>query len=330
MIIGDMKVLHKTEYKHHHQYYLVECVICGKQREVSLPNLKRRGNTHSEHTCREGYLKAYIGNRYGDYEVIGYDDSTNKLVLQCTCCGNQYKCYLSGLSPKQHNASTCGYSYYQSKLNIRYGDFITQTYLGVNSYHKYICKCIYCGREREIRLTDLEKGKFTHIHCSDLLPKDAVYKTLQQRYQNILARCNKPNHSSYKYYGAKGIKCEFNSFIDFYDTYSEAINSNLNLTFDRIDVSGNYSIENLRLVDYKVQQSNKTTTRYFLAFKDEEKVLCNNAMEFGRYANINGRSVGNCLRGNSKTSGGWQFINLTLEDFSKLLNDRSVTTKLIV
>lgn len=325
-----MKVLHKTEYKHNHQYYLVECTICGHKRNVSLSNLKKRGSLHSESTCRGDYFKSYMGTLYGDYKVIGHDNCTNKLILECIHCGHQYKSYLSGLGVKNHNASTCKEDYYLSKVGKIYGDFKVISYTKLKSNHKYICECTKCGRCRDIKPKDLDLLKFSHTNCVDLLPKDTLYITLQRRYQNIVARCTNPNNTNYKYYGAKGVKCEFTSFIDFYDTYSTALKDDITLTFDRIDVNGNYSTDNIRLVNKKTQQSNKTTTRYFIAINSLEKVLCNNAMEFGRYVGINGRSVGNCLRGNSKSAGGWKFINLTLEEFNDLLNDRSVTTKLIV
>ena len=38
-----------------------------------------------------------------------------------------------------------------------------------------------------------------------------------------------------------------------------------------------------------------------------ELYLSNDSMEFGRCFNINGRSVGNCVRGNSKTCGNFRF-----------------------
>ena len=103
------------------------------------------------------------------------------------------------------------------------------------------------------------------------------------------------------------------------------------MTFDRIDVNGNYEPNNVRLISHKQQQSNKRNTHYFLAYKDNEIVLSNNTMEFGKIYNVNGRSVGNCLRGKSKSAGGWTFKNITKEEFEVLLKeDGSVTTKVVI
>lgn len=81
-------------------------------------------------------------------------------------------------------------------------------------------------------------------------------------WRGMCRRCELETHSTYKRYGAKGIKVcdewhEFNSFIDW------AINSGYedNLTLDRIDSTGNYSPDNCRWIGIKEQNNNRSNNR---------------------------------------------------------------------
>jgi len=81
---------------------------------------------------------------------------------------------------------------------------------------------------------------------------------LYRIWENMKARCNNANSTSYCYYGEKGIKvCEdWNTFFVFKNWalkngYSE------DLTLDRIDVNGNYEPNNCRWVTHNVQARNK-------------------------------------------------------------------------
>ena len=38
---GDMTIIKKLDKRNGHQYYLVKCNICGKEKENSIDNLKR-------------------------------------------------------------------------------------------------------------------------------------------------------------------------------------------------------------------------------------------------------------------------------------------------
>ena len=69
----------------------------------------------------------------------------------------------------------------------------------------------------------------------------------------------------------------------------------------------------------------------FILEKDNEKVLCDNPMCFGRIFNVNGRSVGNVVRGSSKTAGGWKLTRIVGldENIEEIINNEGVTTKLI-
>lgn len=90
---------------------------------------------------------------------------------------------------------------------------------------------------------------------------------LYRVWANMKARCNNPNNTVFKYYGAKGIKVceEWNDFEPFakwatengYDEYAKRGKT----TLDRIDVLKGYSPYNCRIVDYSIQSANRNRKR---------------------------------------------------------------------
>lgn len=75
----------------------------------------------------------------------------------------------------------------------------------------------------------------------------------------IRRRCEKPNCSAYRKYGAKGIRVcsEWSVFENFRD-WSLSNGYNDQLTIDRINPLGNYEPSNCRWVTQKVQQNNRS------------------------------------------------------------------------
>jgi hypothetical protein len=78
---------------------------------------------------------------------------------------------------------------------------------------------------------------------------------------NLRHRCNRPSHTLYKHYGARGITvCDawmlFNNFYaDMYENYAEG------LQLDRIDNGKGYSKENCRWVTSKINCRNRRSNR---------------------------------------------------------------------
>ncbi|KAE9560682.1 hypothetical protein [Companilactobacillus bobalius] len=93
----------------------------------------------------------------------------------------------------------------------------------------------------------------TKTHLKSKHPLYGVWNGMKQR-------CNNPNQTKYKNYGARGIHlCENwqNNFETFFN-WSILNGYSYGLTIDRIDVNGNYEPNNCRWVSQKVQQNNRS------------------------------------------------------------------------
>ena len=138
------------------------------------------------------------------------------------------------------------------------------------------CKCD-CWKEEWVNVSMLSQWRskscgcwiWKHWHTSKW--KSRIYVT----YTNILQRCYNPNHKSYKDYWAKWIKCERNSFEEFYkdmwDSYEEHIKQywEYETTIDRIDSNWNYCKENCRWATH-FEQSNHLSSNHKVIYKWKE------------------------------------------------------------
>lgn len=97
------------------------------------------------------------------------------------------------------------------------------------------------------------------IRCALLGDQKAQELKLKKVWRGMKERCERPNHSSYKNYGARGISvCD--SWKDDFDCfYQWAIANGYSngLSLDRIDNDGNYCPENCRWATVKEQCRNK-------------------------------------------------------------------------
>lgn len=90
------------------------------------------------------------------------------------------------------------------------------------------------------------------------MSKSKIYKA----YRSMRDRCNLVSIKWYKDYGGRWIKCEWESFEDFFrdmwDSYSEW------LEIDRINVNGNYCKGNCRWVDLITQARNRRNVKTYM------------------------------------------------------------------
>lgn len=86
---------------------------------------------------------------------------------------------------------------------------------------------------------------------------------LHKIWESMHSRCENSNHKYYANYGGRGIRVcdEWNEYIPFRD-WAIKTGYNDNLTIDRIEVNGNYNLENCRWVTIQEQQNNKRSNHF--------------------------------------------------------------------
>lgn len=135
-----------------------------------------------------------------------------------------------------------------------------------NGRWKWLFKC-YCGKEFVAVPKDVEPGKQVSCGCNkiaktiqrniDTAKHGQTYSPTWITWYNMRQRCRDKNDTSYKYYGAKGVKvCDRwnTSFENFLADMGERPHR---LTIDRINPFGNYEPGNCRWATYKEQANNK-------------------------------------------------------------------------
>lgn len=137
----------------------------------------------------------------------------------------------------------------------------------------FLVKCS-CGNEKSVRLNDLVSGNTKSCGClrkekAAIMPhpkKHGMTNTRMYRiWKNIISRCNNENNKDYKYYGERGIKCEWIYFIDFkndmYPSYQKhlSIHGEKDTTIERIDNDKGYMKSNCKWTTMLQQSKNKRT-----------------------------------------------------------------------
>lgn len=185
----------------------------------------------------------------------------------------------------------------------------------VTSGRDYLCIC-ECGNEKYVYRGKLTTGKTTSCGCKVKNLEGKSNTKLYRTWWGIKERCYKEYHSSYKNYGAKGIKiCD--EWLDFLTFYDWSINNGYNdtLTIERIDSTKDYSPNNCEWITLSenVARSNKETVRrkskftYIGVDPEGNTHEFSNAQEFGRENNMNGLSIARVARGERKSYLGWKF-----------------------
>ena len=123
--------------------------------------------------------------------------------------------------------------------------------------------------------------------------EDGSYTRLGRIYHNMKTRCNNPNYDKYKYYGGKGVTIcdEWNESFYAFEDWAMDHGYADRLTLDRIDVNGNYTPENCRLVTRK-EQSNNKTSNHMITYNGKTQSIQKWADETGLSATCINQRVG--------------------------------------
>lgn len=136
---------------------------------------------------------------------------------------------------------------------------------------QYECACD-CGNMKVVVKGNLLTGNTTSCGC---YKKELDHKRflkhgyaenpdkLYQKWLSMRDRCFNPKATSYKNYGARGIRVctEWDNYINFRE-WAFANGYEDGLTIDRIDVDGDYDPNNCRFTTMKEQNNNRRTTNF--------------------------------------------------------------------
>lgn len=137
-----------------------------------------------------------------------------------------------------------------------------------NDHAVYECQC-ECGRKKLIRGDSLITGGTKSCGCQRVIAgkdnvthgdsrKDSPYAPIYHTWALMRDRCHNPNNDYYKDYGGRGIQVcdEWNQYGTFKE-WSLQHGWKPGLSIDRVDVDGDYTPENCRWVNSRIQAYNK-------------------------------------------------------------------------
>ena len=145
----------------------------------------------------------------------------------------------------------------------------------VRSEIRWMCQCD-CGTIKSIAGAPLRKKLIVSCGCyqKEIIGRErrthGMCRTTEYNsYINAMRRCHEPKDKSYKNYGGRGIKFNFENFEQF---FAEIGPKPKGTTLDRIDNNGHYEPGNVQWATPK-EQSNNTRRKRIESFSNEELVI---------------------------------------------------------
>jgi hypothetical protein len=171
---------------------------------------------------------------------------------------------------------------FRDLTGLVFGRLTAMKYRGYSSDGKYrslwVCNCI-CGKEVIIEGASLVRGLSESCGClrkelvkmqfrtHGFIAGTKLQKSFWNRWNTIRQRCDNPNSSGFRCYGAKGIKLcgRWHKFENFRDDMWESFlkhhkENNGDTSIERRDVKGNYELSNCYWATKAIQDKNKRIT----------------------------------------------------------------------
>lgn len=175
---------------------------------------------------------------------------------------------------------------------LGYAGGINVTEKRPNGYSAWLCRCS-CETIKVAEGSKLKSGVTTSCGCfqkeqsADRMTthgatrKDAPpeRRRAHKVYSGQKGRCNNPNHPAFKNYGARGIEVKY-SFTEFEESLPEG-GIPEGMEIDREQNEGNYSVDNIRLVDRFVQSNNRRNN-VRITYNGKEQTLAQWCRELGK------------------------------------------------
>lgn len=144
-----------------------------------------------------------------------------------------------------------------------------------NDNHYWIFKC-RCGNNKAILRSHVTSGKTKSCGCFKIeSPSNLKHGMCETKiYKSYTAMVRRCSDKKVKNYAGRGIKCEWKSFKEFLnDMYKPYLlhvkkHGEKNTTIDRVNNDGNYSKENCRWANQKIQQGNRRNN-IFITYKGQ-------------------------------------------------------------
>lgn len=145
---------------------------------------------------------------------------------------------------------------------MRFGHLVVIEDAGQDSYGNRLVRCTCdCGNEVICRPATLKTGHQKSCGCSrKRLPEDNRRGTRIYRiWVAMRQRCYNQVSSSYKWYGALGVRVceEWKEDFDAFKKWALENGYQEDLSIDRINVNGDYEPRNCRWVNMTIQNNNK-------------------------------------------------------------------------
>jgi len=148
----------------------------------------------------------------------------------------------------------------------------------------WVCQCD-CGNVTTVCSSDLTCGNTKSCGCLSREKARDRWLThglrgtqAYEAYAHIVQRCTNPKDKAYRYYGARGITCEFISFEKFYAEVGAPPGPDYSI--DRKDNNLSYQAGNLRWATRQEQMSN-TRHNHLLTYNGETKTMAEWARQVG-------------------------------------------------